>query len=161
MDYYGIGYSNIRLPNSSRSYVYRYDTRINTFPEEVFLHEFLHSLERTSEEYDYDIPALHDYEKYGYKNQNLTGLKQWYQDYMNKNIKTSTGYIGLPQEVYTLKPAKSTDFKYSYKINEFKEPQNIIEEIRQLFINAINNAKNIKKVFSNRNNQNLEINSTI
>ena len=51
MDYYGIGYSNIRLPNSSKSYIYRYDTRINIFPEEVFLHEFLHSLERTSEEY--------------------------------------------------------------------------------------------------------------
>ena len=29
MDYYGIGYSNIRLPNSSRSYIYKYDTRIN------------------------------------------------------------------------------------------------------------------------------------
>ena len=47
MDYYGIGYSNIRLPNSSKSYIYKYNTRINTFPEEVFLHEFLHSLERT------------------------------------------------------------------------------------------------------------------
>ena len=68
MDYYGIGYSNIRLPNSSKSYIYKYNTRINTFPEEVFLHEFLHSLERTAEEYDYKIPALHDYEKYGYKN---------------------------------------------------------------------------------------------
>ena len=143
MDYYGIGYSNIRLPNSSKSYIYKYNTRINIFPEEVFLHEFLHSLERTAEEYDYQIPALHDYEKYGYKNQNLTGLKNWYQDYMNKNIKTSSGYIGLPQEVYTLKPAKITDFKYSYKIEEFHEPQNIIEEIRQLFKNVINNVKNI------------------
>ena len=62
---------------------------------------------------------------------------------MNKNIKTSSGYIGLPQEVYTLKPAKITDFKYSYKIEEFHEPQNIIEEIRQLFKNVINNVKNI------------------
>ena len=105
--------------------------------------QFLLSLERTAEEYDYKIPALHDYEKYGYKNQNLTGLKNWYQDYMNKNIKTSSGYIGLPQEVYTLKPAKITDFKYSYKIEEFHEPQNIIEEIRQLFKNVINNVKNI------------------
>jgi len=41
MDYYGIGYSNIRLPNSSKSYIYKYDTRINTFPEEVFLQNFL------------------------------------------------------------------------------------------------------------------------
>lgn len=145
MDYYGIGYSNIRLPNSSKSYIYRYDEKINQFPEEVFLHEFLHSLERTAEEYGYEIPALHDYERYGYKNTNLVGLKVWYQDYMNKNIKTSNGYIGLPKEVYELKPAKNSNFKYSYKIDEFHEPQNIIEEIRQLFKNLVNNVKNIKE----------------
>ena len=144
MDYYGIGYSNIRLPNSSKSYIYRYDTRINTFPEEVFLHEFLHSLERTSTEYGYNIPALHDYEKYGYKTQSLTGLKDWYEDYMNKDIKSSNGYIGLPEEVYTLKPAKSSDFKYSYEIDEFHEPQNIIEDIRQVLKNVVNNVKRIK-----------------
>ena len=144
MDYYGIGYSNIRLPNSSKSYIYKYDLRINTFPEEVLLHEFLHSLERTSEEYGYEVPALHDNEKYGYKNQNLIGLKNWYRDYMNKNINTSNGYIGLPSEVYTLKPAKTSNFKYSYEINEFREPQNIIEEIRQLFKNVINNVKRLR-----------------
>jgi hypothetical protein len=94
MDFYGIGYSNIRLPNSSKSYVYRYNENVNTFPEEVFLHEFLHSLERNAEEYGYEIPALHDYEKYGYKSLNKTGLKDWYTDYMNKNIRTSNGKIG-------------------------------------------------------------------
>lgn len=157
MDYYGIGYSNIRLPNSSKSYIYRYDTRINTFPEEVFLHEFLHSLERTAEEYGYTIPALHDNEKYGYKNQSLTGLKKWYEDYMNKNIKTSNGDIGLPEEVYKLKPAKNSDFEYSYKIDEFNEPQNVIEEIKQFFKNVINNVKNISQGFKNNTNQNLEV----
>lgn len=156
MDYYGIGYSNIRLPNSSKSYVYRYNTRINTFPEEVFLHEFLHSLERTSEEYGYEIPALHDYEKCGYKNQSLTGLKDWYQDYMNKNIKTSKGNIGLPEQIYTLKPAKASDFKYSYAIDEFHEPQNMIEQVRQLFKNAINNIKNIGNAV--KNSEKLEMN---
>lgn len=145
MDYYGIGYSNIRLPNSSRSYIYRYNERINTFPEEVFLHEFLHSLERTAEEYGYEIPALHDNEKYNYKNQMLTGLKDWYEVYMNKQIKSQNGLIGLPNEVYKLKPAKNTDFKYSYVIDEFHEPQNIIEEIKQLFKNVVNNVKVISQ----------------
>lgn len=146
MDYYGIGYSNIRLPNSSKSYIYKYDSRINIFPEEVFLHEFLHSLERTSVEYGYEIPELHDYNKYGYQSQNLTGLKDWYIDYMNKSIKTSSGNIGLPEEVYKLKPAKYTDFEYSYKIDEFHEPENIFEEIYQLF-------KNISKNFNGIINQ--------
>ena len=40
MDYYGIGFSNIRLPNDSESYIYKYNKRINTFPEEVFMHEY-------------------------------------------------------------------------------------------------------------------------
>lgn len=145
------------MPNSSKSYVYRYDTRINTFPEEVFLHEFLHSLERTAEEYDYEIPALHDNEKYGYKNQNLVGLKEWYKDYMNKNINSSNGNIGLPEEVYILKPAKVSNFTYSYQLKEFEEPQNIVQEIKQLFRNVVNNVKNISKGFKNNTNQNLEV----
>ena len=147
MDYYGIGFSNIRLPNDSRSYIYKYSTSINQFPEEVFLHEFLHSLERTAKEYGYDRPELHSYSKYGYRNEALIGQKRWYTDYMNKEIKGSDGYIGLPQEVYTLKPAKSVDFKYSYDMQSFKEPENIIEEIRGIFTNLSNK---IKYLFGNK-----------
>ena len=136
MDYYGIGFSNIRLPNDSRSYIYKYNSRVNTFPEEVFLHEFLHSLERNAEEYGYERPELHDYEKYGYENELLEGQKQWYTDYMNKEIKTTEGNVGLPAEIYTLKPAKNSDFDYSYKIEDvFKQPENIIEEIIEIFEN--------------------------
>lgn len=139
MDYYGIGFSNIRLPNDSKSYIYKYNSRINTFPEEVFLHEFLHSLERNAQEYGYERPELHDYEKYGYKNEALEGQKKWYTDYMNKNINTVTGKIGLPEEIYTLKPAKNSNFEYSYKMEEvFKEPENIIEEIREIISNLAN-----------------------
>ena len=132
MDYYGIGFSNIRLPNDTQSYIYKYNTRINQFPEEVLLHEFLHSLERNAEEYGYEVPALHDYEKYGYKNERLIGQKNWYEDYMNKNIEAAEGKIGLPEEIYTLKPAKSNNFQNAYKLEEFKEPQNLVEEIKQI-----------------------------
>lgn len=137
MDYYGIGFSNIRLPNDSKSYIYRYNAKINTFPEEVFLHEFLHSLERNAKEYGLSRPELHDYVKYGYENKALTGQKEWYTDYMNKNIETTVGKIGLPSTVYTLKPAKASDFQYSYKIEEFKQPENIIEEVREIFANIV------------------------
>lgn len=145
MDYYGIGYSNIRLPNDSKSYVYKYDTKVNQFPEEVFLHEFLHTLERNANEYGYTIPALHDYEKYGYQNERLLGQKKWYTDYMNKNINSEQGKIGLPEEIYNMKPAKESDFEYSYTIDEFKEPQNIIEEIRMIFKNIMRNLNLIKE----------------
>ena len=128
-----IGFSNIRLPNDSKSYAYKYKIGINEFPEEVFLHEFLHSLERTAKESGYEIPALHDYEKYGYTDEKLVGQKKWYMDYMNKEIKTDNGKAGLPAEIYNMKPAKNSNFEYSYKLNIYKEPQNFIEEVQQVF----------------------------
>ena len=147
MDYYGIGFSNIRLPNSSKSYIYKYDIRVNQFPEEVFLHEFLHSLERTAKEYGYSIPALHDYKEYGYENEYLIGQREWYKDYMNQAIATSEGYVGLPNEIYTLKPAKKSNFEYAYTLEEvYQEPQNFIEEIRGIFANLF---RNIRLIFAN------------
>ena len=147
MEYRGIGFSNIRLPDEENNYVYKYDTRINIFPEEVLIHEFLHTLERNAEEYGYQRPALHDSERYGYTNKALIGLKNWYQDYMNKEIKTSSGSkVGLPAEIFKNKPTKSEDFIYSYKLNEFKEPENIIEELNNMFYKIINLFSNPEQI---------------
>ena len=134
MDLYGIGFSNIRMSNVKNDYTYQYDYRINTFPEEVFIHEFLHTLERNLVEDGYEIPALHDYEKYGYKEERLIGLKNWYEDYMNCKIldETTKEYVGLNEITYTLKPVHESDFKYSVEIEFNKEPQNILEEIKSL-----------------------------
>jgi len=139
MEYRNIGFSNIRLPNSDSNYIYKYDSRINIFPEEVYVHEFLHTLERNAEEYGYERPELHDYEKYGYRNQNLVGLKQWYADYMNKEVKSSKkGYVGLPEEVFKAKPSKTSDFKFSRKLDYFDEPENILEELNGIYKKIIN-----------------------
>lgn len=143
MDYLGIGFSNIRLPNSTKNYIYKYDSRINTFPEEVFIHEFLHSLERNSKEYGFERPELHDYAKYGYKEERLQGLKKWYEDYMNKNIKTDSGYIGLDERIYELKPNHEEDFTYTYKLNEFKDSQNFVQKIKQIITKAFKNLTTI------------------
>ena len=138
MDFYGLGYSNIRLTTKGNNFLYQYNGRINRFPEEVLLHEFLHSLERTLKEYGYDRPALHDNEKYGYKNQLSEGLKRWYADYMTCNIDSANGKIGLNPVVYKLKPAKESEFKNSIILDDaFNEPDNIIEE----FFNIIKKAK--------------------
>ena len=98
-------------------------------------------MERTAEEYGYDIPALHDYKDYGYENEYLVGQREWYKDYMNQEIYTSNGYIGLPNEIYTLKPAKRSNFEYAYDMGIYEEPQNIIEEIRGIFNNLFRNIK--------------------
>lgn len=145
MDYLGIGFSNIRLPNENNNYIYKYNERVNTFPEEVFIHEFLHTLERNIQEYGYTIPALHDYEKYGYKDERLTGQKNWYQDYMRKNIDDGNGNkIGLDSVVYQLKPTQPSYFEFSMDLGELKEPANIIEEIRLMINRIVNNVENIK-----------------
>lgn len=135
MDLNGIGYSNIRLPNNSGSYIYTYNSYINTFPEEVFIHEFLHTLERILKERNYNIPELHDNKKYGYENERLIGLEKWYGDYMTCNIDSENGKIGLNEIVYTLTPPAESDFEYGIEIEYYKEPQNIIEDIINIFAN--------------------------
>ena len=142
MDIQGIGYSNIRLPNSNDSFLYTYNSYINTFPEEVFVHEFLHTLERILKERGYDIPELHDYKKYGYNDERLRGQKNWYRDYLRCNIQTTDGKIGLDDIVYTLTPPANSDFKQSIEKNFSNEPGNIIQEITDLL-------KNIGSLFKN------------
>jgi len=141
MSYLDIGFANIRLPNNENSYVYKYDSRRNTFPEEVYVHEFLHTMERISNENGLEYPFLHDNEKYGYKNMPLVGLKYWYGDYMKKNIKNGTTFIGLDSKVYSLKPIHNSCFENSEEIEFEQEPSNIIEELKVImnaFVYGIN-----------------------
>ncbi len=148
MDYYGIGFSNIRLPDNEASYLYQYNSSINTFPEEVWVHEYLHTLERNQKEYGYEVPALHNNENYGYWNQRLVGLYDWYKDYMRKNIvdKQTGERVGILEEMYTHKPIHNSNFTYSYdKTSQvFKEPSNFIEEFASIFTT-------IGKSFSKKN----------
>ncbi len=150
MDYFGIGFSNIRMPDDENSYAYQYNYLVNTFPEEVFVHEFLHTLERNSEEYGYEIPALHDYSKYGYTEDRTEGLKKWYEDYMNCNIDYNGKKIGLPSEIFTCKPAHEDNFTYSTELSVFKEPKNVIEVVRSLFTR-------VGRLFSYMSNKTNEI----
>lgn len=152
MRYDSIGFSNIRMPNDLRnSTMYKYNIKNDTFPEEVFVHEFLHSLERNLTEKGYTFPALHDNEKFGYENQNKTGLKEWYRDYMRCNIDSNTGKTGLDQIVYKTKPIQLSDFKYAQEIKFENVPHNIIDIVSQII-------SNFKQVMSS--NSNSEINET-
>lgn len=130
MQYNGMGFSNIRVTENI-SNIYKYDANRNIFPEEVYLHEFLHTLERNSIERGYTIPELHSNEKYGYYKDNKKGLKDWYEAYMNKNIedKTSNSFIGLPEEIYKYKPTNENNFEYGTKLDLLNEPENIIQQL--------------------------------
>lgn len=151
MRYDSIGFSDIRMPNDLRnSTMYKYNIKNDTFPEEVFVHEFLHSLERNLTEKGYTFPALHDNEKFGYESQNKTGLKNWYRDYMRCNIDSNMGKTGLDPVAYTTKPIQLSDFKYAQEIEFENVPHNIIDIISQII-------SNFKHVMSNNNS---EINET-
>ena len=106
---------------------------------EVFIHEFLHTLERNEKEYgNTNIGALHDYEKYGYQKDSADGLKKWYGAYMQNAITNTNGTrAGLTQTIYASKPVQKSNFKYSYELNYLDDPQNFIEEI----ISIINRMK--------------------
>ena len=141
MEYLGIGYSNIRLPDNESNYAYKYNHNYNIFPEEVYIHEFLHTLERNAKTYGYEVPDLHDYSKYGYSEDRLEGLKKWYIAYMNQEIEHNGVKIGLPAEIYTYKPVHESNFKYSMEVDALQEPKNIIEVIRSVF-------RRVAKLFS-------------
>jgi len=160
MDYYGIGFSNLRLPNSENNYTYKFDYRINTFPEEVMLHEFLHTLERNSKEYGYDIIELHASEEYGYRTEKKVGLKAWYEDYMQGNIQNRQGEkVGLKSHIYTSKPIHNSNFQISMVLDSLKEPENIFQEIQILF----KRTKNMLEEAWNKRDtsHNQEINAVI
>ena len=131
MQYCGKGYSNIRVADSGDGDAYRYSSR-NNFPEEVFVHEFLHTLERNSQEYGYEVPALHDNKKYGYEENRTDGLKLWYSDYMCGKISYNGEYVGLPKKIYQYTPAQVSDFEYSNELKLLDEPKNIIEVIESI-----------------------------
>ena len=145
MSHNGMGFSNIRLPNDSNSYTYKYNALRNTFPEEVFLHEFLHTLERNQDSYDFEVPALHDYQVYGYKNEALTGQREWYRDYMQKKVESNGKNIGLESFIYTAKPVHESDFTYSYDFTNkvYYEPQNVIDDFKFIL-------KRVKNAFSEK-----------
>lgn len=130
MQYCGKGFSDIRIVEDN-SDLYRFSNK-NTFPEEVFIHEFLHTLERNAGEYGTKVPALHDNEKYGYVESKTDGLRKWYKDYMNKEISYNNEYIGLPEEIFIYKPVQASNFLYSNKLNYLDEPHRHIRNIKKL-----------------------------
>ena len=145
IEYRNVGFSNIRVPSDEDSYMYRYASGVNEFPEEVYIHEFLHTLEKNAKDYGFERPALHDYEKFGYTNKRVVGLKQWYLDYMNHSIEDSAGNTyGLDSQIYTKKPVHESDFIYPIEIDIENEPQNIIEEIRGVFKNLFKLFEKVK-----------------
>ena len=148
MQYCGKGYSNIRITEEDTG-IYQFSNK-NTFPEEVFLHEFLHTLERNSAEYGYEVPALHDYANYGYSESRTDGLRAWYKDYMNKEIKYNGKYIGLPEEIYAYSTIQPSNFVYSNKLNYLDAPHNLIEIVQSL-------GARIKLLFNKNNDETIKV----
>ena len=85
-------------------------------------------------------------EKYGYKEDNVQGLKQWYTDYTNKEISYNGTKVGLPEKILKCKPCHENNFKYSTQVEAFKEPSNIIEVIQSAFSKII-------RLFEYKNNK--------
>ena len=158
MRYRDIGFSNIRMPSDMKTTVmYKYNTRYNVFPEEVFVHEFLHTLERNLKEYDVKFPELHNNEAFGYEDEGTSSIKVWYRDYMRQTVKGQNGYTGLTDIVYTTMPRHNEDFKDCEEI-EFKvEPSNFFEGVVTIIANLFKNKGLNDNLSSNTNENNTEV----
>ena len=131
MEYNQIGYSNIRLPSDRNSRLYQYSS-YNTFPQEVLLHEFLHTLERNEQDNgNNNIAELHDNNIYGYQEQRTNGLENWYRAYMQNNIQNAPDK-GLTDFAYSSKPIYESNFEYSIELDYLDEPDNILEEVSSI-----------------------------
>ena len=145
MDLYGIGFSNIRFAGKDTNYIHNYNTRANIFSEEVFMHEFLHTLERISSEHGYNTVDLHNHKEYGYDESGTSGLKDWYEDYMQERVedKANNTYVGLNTDfAYTTQPFNSQNFKYPIEIEFNDEPDNIFEDIKSIINELVKKFKN-------------------
>ena len=137
MEFLGKGFSNIRITDQQ----YSKDSR-NRFPEETFIHEFLHTLEKNSDEYGYEKADLHANEYYGYFSDYYYGLRDWYKDYMNKNIEEQDGhFIGLENDIFYSKPAQLTDFNNARVMDEYEEPDTPIKYLKALKDQLVNIIK--------------------
>ena len=137
MEFLGKGFSNIRITDSQYSGSSR-----NKFKEETFLHEFLHTLERNSDEYAYERADLHSNEYFGYFSDYYYGLRDWYKDYMNKNIDAREGnFIGLEKEIFYSTPAQMSDFENSKVMKEYEEPDTAIKYLKSLKDQLVNIIK--------------------
>lgn len=154
MHYNNIGYSNIRLPvtNNNGRHMFKYDRLKNTFPEEVFIHEFLHNLERVSRDYELDYIPIHNYSDYGYASETASKLKRWYTDFLNKEIIYNKlgDKGGIDDSVYDLaNPVDNSNFINTTIIEFDNEPENFIEGITLLIKTIKFNFTNIIESLSN------------
>jgi len=140
MDLYGVGISVIRMPDERNNFMHIYDPRINTFPEAVFLHEFLHWLERVMREHGYTVPELHDYEEHGYRGDRLTGTREWYRNYMTQNVwdEVNNRYVGLYPIVYSLRPIHASQFRHTRELPFVQESRGVFHDIRNMGSSILN-----------------------
>ncbi|MGL5087404.1 MAG: hypothetical protein ACRC68_17085 [Clostridium sp.] len=101
----GATYAAVRLFDSDHSLWY-FDPRNAEYPEEVFIHEWLHGVEQTLAQKGYAGPWTHDAEEYGYTTNNRGSWNSWYRDLMQGNITDpATGKkIGITPDLWKIKP---------------------------------------------------------
>lgn len=130
MEYDQIGFSNIRLPDNQNSSIYTYSI-YNLFPEEVFVHEFIHTLERNEMKNGNDIIELHDYATYSYEESSVSGLRVWYCDYMQNTIQNGEDR-GLSDFAYMSKPLHESNFTNATQLDYLDEPEGLVEEMKSI-----------------------------
>lgn len=73
------------------------------WPSTVYIHEFLHSIESYSHVLNLDIPVLHEGGNYGYTDKEE--WREWYTDYIHKDIAVNGKNVGVDPQIWKLRPS--------------------------------------------------------
>jgi hypothetical protein len=109
----GAGYSFVAFLDGDADW-YMTATSDNPYPEEVYVHEWLHQLESFYRDKGYEFPGIDeaDTAAYGYIRANSIGYNGWhifYADIMSGKVynKVTKKYIGITSEMWHLTPTTS------------------------------------------------------
>ncbi len=103
----GAGYAFVRFLDEADDPVYWASTPSENvpYPEETYVHEWIHEIEQHFANMGLIIPSPHDAEKYGYQKHNGNWLYDYYADILGCRIWDGEKYIGVPEYAWEYTPS--------------------------------------------------------
>ena len=102
-------YSVIRLPDNDYYESWLYSNDKIKYPGYVYIHEFLHTMETNSLQYNLYMPQIHDYEDFGYTFYSYDWTEdehRWLKDVIQINVDYNGKKVGVNPALWKLRPTK-------------------------------------------------------
>jgi hypothetical protein len=97
-----VGYSFILHADLQSSMPYLRGERENSWIPSIYVHEFLHSIERCANSLNLPVPLI-DGDRFGYPD--VEEYRSWYRDFMHKRLRANGNLLGVDPRIWKLKPS--------------------------------------------------------